>query len=78
MLSSTKWRVMFSPGHRSVVGGKVAPTQPGRESEGGTREGRLQGARGVGSPTGGWKPPLLQPTADSVNSGRYLPGPREE
>ncbi len=31
-------------------------------------EGRLRGARGVWSPTGGWKPPLLQPTAGSVNS----------
>ncbi len=31
-------------------------------------EGRLPGARGVGLPTGGWKPPLLQTTADSANS----------
>ena len=31
-------------------------------------EGRLPGVRGLGSPTGGWKPPLLQPTAGSVNS----------
>ena len=31
-------------------------------------EGRLPGARCVGSPTGGWKPPLLQPTAGNVNS----------
>ncbi len=28
-------------------------------------EGRLPGARGDWSPTGGWKPPLFQPTADS-------------
>ena len=39
-----------------------------RESEGGSGEGRLPGARGVGSPTGGWKPPLLQPTSASDNS----------
>ena len=32
------------------------------------REGRLPGARGVWSPTSGWKLPLLQPTAGSVNS----------
>ena len=31
-------------------------------------EGRLPGARGVWPPTGGWKPPLLQPTAGSVIS----------
>ena len=31
-------------------------------------EGRLPRARDVGSPTGGWKPPLLQPTEGSVNS----------
>ena len=36
--------------------------------EGGSKEGRLPGARCLGSPTGGWKPPLLQPTAGSVNS----------
>jgi hypothetical protein len=30
-------------------------------------EGRFPSARSVGSPTGGWKPPLLQTTADGVN-----------
>ena len=64
MRPSTKWRVMFSPGHRSVVGEKVALTQPGRESEGGSREGRLPGARGVGSPTG-----RLEAAAPSAHSG---------
>ena len=34
-------------------------------------EGRLPGARGVGSPTGGWKPPLLQPTAGGINSEKH-------
>ena len=31
-------------------------------------EGRLPGARGIRSPTGVWKPPLLQPTAGGVNT----------
>ena len=39
-------------------------------------EGRLPGARGVGSPTGGWKPPLLRPTSGGVNSEIHLPPPR--
>ena len=39
-----------------------------RESEGGSKEGRLPGARGLWSPIGGWKAPLLHPTAGCVNS----------
>ncbi len=31
-------------------------------------EGRLPGARCLWPPTGGWKPPLLRPTAGSANS----------
>jgi hypothetical protein len=31
-------------------------------------EGRLPGARGPWSPTGGWKPPLRQTTVGSVNA----------
>ena len=34
-------------------------------------EGRLAGTRGAGSPTGGWKPPLLQPTAGRVTSEMF-------
>ena len=40
-------------------------------------EGRLPGARGPWSPTGGWKPPLRQTTVGSVNAEMHrLPGAR--
>ncbi len=40
-------------------------------------EGRLPGARCVGSPNGGWKPPLLQPTAGCVNSETHPSPPAD-
>ena len=48
-------------------GSEAAP----RWLECGSKEGRLPGARGVGSPTGGWKPPLLQRTSGGVSSERH-------
>ena len=47
---------------RVTGAGDVAPSgafrRGRRESEGGSMEGRLPGARGLWSSTGGWKPPL--------------------
>ena len=50
----------------------LAPFALDGDSEGDSMEGRLPGACGLWSPTGGWKPPLLQPTASSVNSELHL------